>query len=424
MSGAVSSILKADYRMDGKEEIICCSYSGEVRGYLPVEDEVQQSFDTKLQEDELLKLSQRREELLAELANYEENVRKMKSGEVDSSLIHSETKVNCHLEPNQDLKRVDVVFETSEEQVIKCATISAEQLFETESKFVYAKNPTNKLQVGLTPKKDVPIDLNIQILVGHNMGTSYHVFELNYQMPRFSLYVPTQAFKKPPQSFVSFRLNERANRLIMWFNQSFNIKYTASPNQKGVDFKFISLRDSTPIHFSFVDQQMNIHVDNMDIAGDIVQDLTNYLGITQLESSCNFPLEFDRFEQILNQVEEYNASRLKLTAEMADNSQLVKALVIKAEDARILTNMKGMRESYNELYRLNKDLMNEYIKRSNNHNELLNALKEVNQMIQKAARLRLGDSKARVIAECRQAVKSNNIRSLFNIIRTGRADSK
>ncbi|MNE93908.1 hypothetical protein D3C80_1918160 [compost metagenome] len=66
--------------------------------------------------------------------------------------------------------------------------------------------------------------------------------------------------------------------------------------------------------------------------------------------------------------------------------------------------------------------MNEYTKRSNNHNELLSSLKEVNQMIQKAARLRLGDSKARVIAECRQAVKTNNIHSLFKIIQSGRAD--
>jgi len=27
--------LQADYRLDGKEELICCSADGEVRGYLP-----------------------------------------------------------------------------------------------------------------------------------------------------------------------------------------------------------------------------------------------------------------------------------------------------------------------------------------------------------------------------------------------------
>ena len=38
-------------------------------------------------------------------------------------------------------------------------------------------------------------------------------------------------------------------------------------------------------------------------------------------------------------VDEYNAIRLKLTAEMADSSNVVKTLVIKAEDARILGDM-------------------------------------------------------------------------------------
>jgi Bardet-Biedl syndrome 2 protein len=118
-------------------------------------------------------------------------------------------------------------------------------------------------------------------------------------------------------------------------------------------------------------------------------------------------------------VDEYNAVRLKLTAEMADSSQLVKALVIKAEDARILNDMKLMKKMYSSLYDVNRELIGEYIKRANNHNELLSALKEVNAMIQKAARLRIGAAKTKVITECRNSIKSNNIHSLFKIIRLG-----
>ncbi len=29
------TLFQADYRLDGKEELICCSIDGEVRGYLP-----------------------------------------------------------------------------------------------------------------------------------------------------------------------------------------------------------------------------------------------------------------------------------------------------------------------------------------------------------------------------------------------------
>lgn len=34
--------LQADYRLDGKEELICCSADGEVRGYLPASQETLQ----------------------------------------------------------------------------------------------------------------------------------------------------------------------------------------------------------------------------------------------------------------------------------------------------------------------------------------------------------------------------------------------
>ena len=118
-------------------------------------------------------------------------------------------------------------------------------------------------------------------------------------------------------------------------------------------------------------------------------------------------------------MDEYNAVRLRLTAEMADSSQLVKTLVIKAEDARILNDMPLMKSMYGQLYDINRELMMEHTKRATNHTELLAALKEVNQMIQKAARLRLGSAKTRVVTACRQAIKANNIHSLFKIIKVG-----
>lgn len=57
--------------------------------------------------------------------------------------------------------------------------------------------------------------------------------------------------------------------------------------------------------------------------------------------------------------------------------------------------------------------------RASNHENLLATLKEVNQMIQRSANLRAGKAKARVVADCRAAVKVNNLGSLFRIIRMG-----
>ena len=51
--------------------------------------------------------------------------------------------------------------------------------------------------------------------------------------------------------------------------------------------------------------------------------------------------------------------------------------------------------------------------------QLLAALKDVNHMIQKASNLRMGTAKSTVVTQCRQAIKANNIQSLFQIIETG-----
>lgn len=47
-----------------------------------------------------------------------------------------------------------------------------------------------------------------------------------------------------------------------------------------------------------------------------------------------------------------------------------------------------MRKWHQDLHALNSELINNYKIRSNNHEELMNCLKQVNQIIQRAGRLR------------------------------------
>jgi len=98
------------------------------------------------------------------------------------------------------------------------------------------------------------------------------------------------------------------------------------------------------------------------------------------------------------------------------------ASLTEAEDARLMADMPLMKRHYADLFTLNNELIAEYNKRANNHEALLAALKEVNQIIQKAANLRVGAPKARVIAESRAAIKSNNIDSLYHIICDGKSN--
>eukprot|EP01059_Diplonema_ambulator_P008431 TRINITY_DN18052_c0_g1_i2.p1 TRINITY_DN18052_c0_g1~~TRINITY_DN18052_c0_g1_i2.p1 ORF type:complete len:241 (+),score=33.01 TRINITY_DN18052_c0_g1_i2:112-834(+) len=235
------------------------------------------------------------------------------------------------------------------------------------------------------------------------------------------MYVPIrEAPSKAPEGLVTFVIPERVNRVAMWAQQSFNFTFTGGPNSFSA--KFVSLRDQQVLLIDMSTEgggKVEIRVKSMEIAGDIVQDLCQSLGIKELESTAEFPSELDDFSKVLMKVDGYNAVRIQLTMEMADSSQLVKALVIRAEDARILSEMGLMRQHYSKLHELNSQLIGEYIKRANNHTELLAALREVNAMIQRAARLRMGAAKSRVISECREAIKSNNIPSLFRIIKLG-----
>ena len=49
----------------------------------------------------------------------------------------------------------------------------------------------------------------------------------------------------------------------------------------------------------------------------------------------------------------------------------------------------------------------------------MDTLKEVNQIIQKAARLRIGKSKSVVVNESRNSIKTNNLNQLVKVIKTG-----
>ena len=115
-----------------------------------------------------------------------------------------------------------------------------------------------------------------------------------------------------------------------------------------------------------------------------------------------------------------------------------------------------MKKAYGQLYELNRELIMGYCIRSNNHMELLDCLKIVNQAVQKAAKLRglqgwpshycnlwvaykfilsyppthphththtslVGKPKAQVVAACRAAIKSSDVDSLLRVIKTGAA---
>lgn len=430
----VSALLAADYRMENRAMPIVCTFDGEVRGLIAMETSVDEAVETK--EKQLLEsLMREKQQAQFDLKNLETQLELAKQQGQSTSqsssssvapphsvMLSPNTSVKVRLRPVTELKSIELTVSASDGAVIRGAVVAGELIFpKGDSAFYFAETPSNTLACPIALEKDAATDLSLSVLVGSELSDVYQVHDLKFKLPKFSMYVPVQELPKKPTGFVVAKIAERGGRFHAWVSTCFN---TSSQSDGDFTSNFVSLRDGQCLQMTSSSSnggEFIIRCDNMETCGDIIQDVGAFLGLTELESTADFPNEFDQFKDVLQRVEEFNSVRMKLTADMADSTQLVKALVIKAEDARILNDMRLMKKMYGSLYEVNRELMGEYMKRSNNHNELLSALKEVNTMIQKAGKLRMGQAKNRLINECRAAIKANNIHALFTIIKTGKS---
>jgi Bardet-Biedl syndrome 2 protein len=110
---------------------------------------------------------------------------------------------------------------------------------------------------------------------------------------------------------------------------------------------------------------------------------------------------------------------MNLTVAMADSAQMVKALIIKSEDARLQHNMDYFLKTFSQLQQFNGELLGEYHKRTLNHSELMKNLKTVNQYIHSASNLRFGTSKSRTVGACKEAFKKKNCDEFLDKVRIG-----
>jgi len=346
------------------------------------------------------------------------------------ALVPHNTRLSCSIKANKASQSFMLTLATNNDTVIKLVTMFSEVLFDKEVKSVHPLKPTSTLTIAIKPTKFIPTALVLKVVVGVKTGVQDHVFELSYQLPRFGAFIMLRPREMPePVSSVSFRTTERVNRVVLWIHQNFNLE-PSQPLQglnmaAGADslhVGFLNIKNNMPLFIKMVPDnggQLQIRTDDMDLAGDLVQDLCKYLKLDHLESIVDFPLEMTKFNEVLERVEAHNAQRLKLSAEMADAASAIKTILVRAEDSRLLHHMEATSEYYKQLYELNQGLIGEYNKRAHNHAELLTALKEVNVMIQKAARLRMGSPKTKVITACREAIKVNNVQALLKIIKMG-----
>uniref|UniRef100_A0A7S2S5V3 Bardet-Biedl syndrome 2 protein homolog n=1 Tax=Rhizochromulina marina TaxID=1034831 RepID=A0A7S2S5V3_9STRA len=439
LKAPIAKVLQADYQMDGTQQLLVCSEAGEVRGFLPVSTETGQTLlDEKHDAKTLAELQTRKSELLMQLQSLEDNLKSAKSGDKVQGVVPLNLRVDMTVAPNPKTGSCELELLASTQS---CCIVSAVVtdldggLFdERDSLLCCPTNPSSSCTIPLRPVKHTAANINVQVHVGQRASSQHlGVLELHHTLPKFCMFQAISDPRAVPRinSFVSFTLRETPRRVFSWVEEAFIVPedfLPSSPTSPSgafppVVFNGIHSEEANPIwiEVSSVDGGTDVVIFTMtiDLAAELVQDLTRFLGVEELKSNAVFPAECEDIKALLSQVSDLNSLRVKLTADMADVSSRVKTLVIKAEDARLLGNMPLMRRHYAELDGLNRELVAEYRKRANNHEALLSALRQVNQMIQKASNLRVGNPRTKVVSDCRQAVKTNNTLKLIKAIQEG-----
>ena len=89
-----------------------------------------------------------------------------------------------------------------------------------------------------------------------------------------------------PPSYVIFTINERMQRICIWVNQNFLLpdEMNVSSNSQELHILLNCLRDGTNLLMDFESNgDVKFSTSNMELAGDLIQSLGNFLNLENLQ---------------------------------------------------------------------------------------------------------------------------------------------
>ena len=424
---------------DEDDQIICFTENGDVYGYIygeknfvPTEREFT-SNDKKVSEEQLneyeqlLKEKNRILDELEDLAVRDSNKNKINAPKEGNELPQG-LKVDIDLESNDKDKCADLTLEATDGAVIKTVIIVSEQIYQGETFVKYPKNESNKAIVQIKNKKDLHINLHIKVLLGTNsLVDDYVVLEYNKIIPKYCFYIllrEESEYKSKLKQGISINFDDRIERLILFLEEKFNIpaKEIEAFKKDDLNFKirFRSLRTDIILEINVKKgNKLNILTDEIELCGNLLQDLAIFLNKENLDTTIDYSDYAKSFEPIFNRIEQLDNERNHLNINMSDIITNIKDLYVKAEDNRLIDNIKGFEDYFRKIDVQNAQLLDEFEKRSEKYNQLLNDLKSVNEMIQLGSNLKCGKYKKALVSECRKCIRNKDYTLLMKIISNG-----
>jgi Bardet-Biedl syndrome 2 protein len=402
-------------------------------------------------------LHKEKKDCIAELKQFERLSKVTKASDVPVGALPSNTQLTYTVYTDLTSKAIILKVEVNTDiTIVNLIAIDVEGVIMLDREVVALspRSHNKEAKLPLLPSRNVACTIRLQThLSTRSQSSQLVVQETDLQLPKFAAFAHVVDLTQypVPKGSVTFTTQDTIERIVDYIHSAFLLIERLKVDQDRMKIGFMSIcanfatsrQHPASAHLSHqLDSdedkllvfslsitrasstsssctRVKIYCADMELAADVVQDMAKVMKWTELESEASFDRDFESFEQVLKTVNECNSLRTNLSADMAEESQHIKALIIRAEDSRLMVDMFTMRKAYTDLISLNTTLLNSYQQRAHNHEMLLGALKEVNQMIQKAANLRLGNSKNRVISECRAAVKNNNMQAMLRILQFG-----
>ena len=460
LDSTVAGIVSGDYRLDGNKQVVIVTESGNIRGYSVSDPNKLQPLTERgvakaANEDQkaLEKLQSKKKELAGELRTIASDKVVVVDGK--DTQVPQPSDLSFSMEPNEEKGGVVLSVEFSPEGGYISNLIAIDEegnlLENTEVVAVSPVGLSKSACVYLRPNRVLLGKLRVQVHIStRSFNTNLHVLQVDVEIPRFVAFkqVTDSKGRPKPTGVCVFSIPGGSTAsLNEWIQGNFLLSTTAQMNSEKIKALFCTVlpgKNETAIKEGRIDEAnaptdfaprgsplyilgkvenealtVSVHCDAMEIASEVVQDIVRHFQIAELQCKASFPGEMEYFQVVLQRVADYNASRVRLSADMADDVQRVKALVVRAEDSRLMNDMVMMRKAYTELFSLSETLIGAYNIRAVNHASLLAGLKQVNQMIQKAANLRAGTAKATIITSSRAALKKNKTELLMNILSGG-----
>lgn len=176
---SIAGVLNCDYKLDGREQLICCSVEGDVEGFKASSDTTLSGLAKSNGNQETIReMSTRKQNLILELNNLEEASKPSVEVKYDefggqSTGIPTNTQVqsslSTHLQNGSKPGHVKLNLSTNNETIIRAVIVFAEGIFKNESYAIHP--PGNKVKpeidITLVIPKDSQVDLHMQIFIGY-----------------------------------------------------------------------------------------------------------------------------------------------------------------------------------------------------------------------------------------------------------------